>query len=216
MSIVNLFIDNLPYSLLIFIVPVIIWWLFFKEKKTTIQNRVEVFHKGYTKGYYPAKIDKSIIKFKIGESEYQEPVLYFPRIERDKGGTTYRTYLYAEGLGTVDIPPLTSKDRKSIIETLKMSEILEEEDREKELTDDELIRYVNYYNFDIEQLTDKPANKDYVGSMNAFEHLVGALIKKIGLLDKLEYSNFAKFMLFMMGGVTGFFMAYSLALKGVI
>jgi uncharacterized protein YktA (UPF0223 family) len=217
--------DYLPYSLAVFLVPLLIWYLFFREKKGTMYNRVEVFFKGGTKAYYPCTIEKSIIKFKIDETEYSEPILHFPRVEHDKkSGRVYRTYLYAEGLGSIDVPALTDEIKGKIIQALIEEGILEskkgedgkEIENSHDFTDEELLNVIHFYNFDIEQVSDKPMQRNFITSMNAFEHLVTSLYKKIASLEAQEYSNFSKFILFIMGGLVGFFMAYSLTLKGMI
>ncbi len=188
-----------------------------KEKGDIIKNRVEIFFKGGTKGYASCVVEMDVANFKIGETEYEEPILFNPRIEY-VSGQIYRTFLFAEGIGMVDVPPMTKDIREKIINYLVTNEIIKEEDKKDEYdkyTDEDLSNYVKFYNFDIEQITDRPIMKSFSTGMNAFVHLVNGLISS---LDKLsgEPSNMYKLSLFVVGGIVGFFMSWAFSLKGWI
>lgn len=213
-NITKLFWDFFPWSLGILIVPIIIVFIFRGEKGDIIYNRVEVFFKGGTKAYYDCTPKKDTIEFEIDENEYSEPILHHPRIEYRKG-KIFRTYLFAEGIGgTVEVPPLTEEDRDKIIKWGREYNILGKK-KTKKYTDDELLNALKYYNFDIEQVLDKPMPKAFTTSINAFQHLVGGLIHDLKMLEG-GTSNKYTFAVWFVGMVMGFFIAYSLTLKGVI
>ncbi len=149
-----------PWSLSIILLPLILLYMSARKSVTPIKNRVEVFFKGGTKEYFACIVEKDIAKFTIGDSEYQEPITHHPRIEYDKEKKViFRTFLFAEGVGMVDVPPLTKTDREKIITTMKQYDILEKKEDGTEYTDEELMSMIMFYNFDIEQVLDKPVLK---------------------------------------------------------
>lgn len=217
MDIIGSFMGALPYSLIILIIPIIFFWMRSREQGETIKNRVEIFFKGGTKAYYECLIEKGIMMFSIEEVVYKEPVLHHPRLEKVKN-QLYRTYLYAEGIGSIDVPPLTVRDRRKIIEVLVSNELIEDDDKKDKIedyTDEDLIKYITFYNFDIDQITDKPITRLATTMMTSFEHLV------MGLAVRLEQfesggGNLRAVALWLVGAISGFGFAWALTLKGVI
>ena len=216
MNIIQTFIDWLPFSLLIFIIPVLIYWLLKPSgSEKEIKNRVEVFFKGGTKAYYDCTVNNDMVQFIINETEYNEPIVQKPRIELNKGDI-YRTYLFAEGVtGTIEVPPLSDEKRKEIVEILKSRMIISPKDKREEFTDDELREFVTFYNFDVDGITDNSQTKMFGVGMNATGHLINAIIRGINR-DSQEGSNFRTFLILLVGAIMGFFMGYALTLKGVI
>jgi len=214
----DLFWNYYPYSLGILIIPVIIFFMFRREKTDVIVNRVEVFFKGNTKGYYACEVGKEEIAFMIGETVYTEPILYHPRLEIG-GKQMFRTYLFAEGTGMIDVPPLTKEDRNKIIKYLMDQSAVAEDLKDKELdtwTDIELMSYIQFYNFDIEQITDKPVMKSFNTSMNAFVNLIDGLVQRIKYLEPDKESTFGNLLKHVVGFLVGFGFAWALTLKGYI
>lgn len=213
-SIYKLFWSWFPFSLAPIIVVIVIYLQWKKSKGDVIKNRVEMFFKGGTKGYYKCTIEKEIANFDIDDSEYSEPIIYHPRIEYEKG-TIYRTYMFAEGLGSVDVPPLLPTDKKKIIEHLVRHDIIPEDEQKKKYSDEDLIKYIRFYNFDIEQITDKPIMKSFSVSMNAWEHLLDGLANIIQGMEE-GTSNIKVLAWVLVGVLIGFGFAWALTLKGVI
>lgn len=217
-SISEWFFNNLPLSLIVFVIPIILWILFRKEKTDIIKNQVEIFFKGGTKAYYECEVGKEEVSFKIDETKYNEPIIYNPRIEYKKG-IVYRTFLFAEGIGNIDIPPLTVGDRDKIIKFLVVKDVIPKDERKKsfaEYTDADLIKYIQFYNFDIAQLTDKPMMKAFTTSLNFFVSMIDGLIGRIAKMEEKGYSNIAKFIIWVVGVGFGFMMGWAFALKGLI
>jgi len=218
MIIDELFWGYFPYSLGIIVIPIIIFFMFKREKSDIIINRVEVFFKGNTKGYYPCEVGKEEIQFMINDTVYTEPILYHPRLEMNSS-QMFRTYLFAEGTGMIDIPVLTRSDRNKIIKYLMDQDAVAEDLKDKELdtwTDTEIITYIQFYNFDIEQITDKPVMKSFNTSMNAFVNLIDGLIQRIKYLEPNNESTFSNLLKYVIGILIGFGFAWALTLKGYI
>ncbi len=205
-----------PWSLSIILLPLILLYMSARKGVAPIKNRVEVFFKGGTKAYYPCIIEKDIAKFDIEGVSYQEPITHHPRLEYDKEKKIiYRSYLFAEGVGIVDVPPLTKEDRGKIITTLRQYDILEKKDDGTTYTDEDLMNMVVFYNFDIEQVLDKPVLKSYSVSMSGLEHFIDELRKQITRLEGGE-SNMKTFLKIISGFLIGFGFAWALTLKGLI
>jgi hypothetical protein len=174
MDLVKIFWDSFPLSFaLLFGVFVVAYTLIRKRtgESEAIENQVEVFFKGGTIQEFPATIDKQTMSFEIGEAKYREPITAKPRLKiKNVNGIDkiFRTFLYAEGLGTVDVPPLTVKGREAIIQVLKDNQVMEKKEDGSEYTDDELIEFIQFYNFDIEQITDRPMLRAFSTQMNMF------------------------------------------------
>ena len=195
------------------ILPILIAPLYYYYTRgMTIENRVEFFFKGGTKAYYPCTIKGSTIEFKVDETEYKIPILYPPRIET-VGRKTYRTYLVAEGGGyTLGVPPLKPEDEKKIREWLEQEGIVEDASK---LTSEDLKKYYKVYQFDIEQILDRPIPRAFSVSISAYESHIQSLMRQLQALEKPTSKAFI-LALGLVGWMIGFFMAYSLALKGVI
>jgi hypothetical protein len=212
--------DSLPYSLIVFIIPIVIYIMLKREKTDVILNQVEVFFKGGTKGYYPCIIGQEDATFEIGDTSYTEPIIYNPRIEYVRG-KIFRTFLYGEGIGMIDIPPIPEKDREKIFSYLKENEIIpkEELDRKptyKEWTSVDLVTYCKFYNFDVEQITDKPIMKSFTTSLNFFVSMLNTIQGIVGEMEGGDYSNMAKIVLYVVGFLSGTFFGVIIQMKGVI
>jgi len=217
---IEFFMSNLPYSIVILILPLIIYFVFRKEKKDVIRNQVEVFFKGGTKDYYPCIVGQEDATFMIGETSYTEPIIYNPRIEY-RGGDIYRTFLFAEGIGMIEVPPIPEKDREKIFAYLKENDIIPKEELEtKPLYSDwestDLVTYCKFYNFDIEQITDKPIMKSFTTSLNFFVSMLNTISGIVGEMEGGDYSNMAKIVIYIIGFLSGTFFGVILQMKGVI
>ena len=217
---VKFFMDNLPYSLIILVVPVIIFLMLRKEKSDVIRNQVEVFFKGGTKAYYACEIGQEDATFLIGETTYTEPIIYNPRIEY-RSGKIYRTFLYGEGIGMIDVPPIPDKDREKIFAYLKEHEIipkdiLKDKPSYEDWSPTELIEYCKFYNFDVEQITDKPIMKSFTTSLNFFVSMLNTISGIVGEMEGGDYSNMAKIVIYVIGFLSGTFFGVILQMKGVI
>jgi hypothetical protein len=216
----KLFMDNLPYSLIILVVPVIIFLMLRKEKGDVIFNQVEVFFKGGTKAYYPCSIGQEDATFMIGETPYTEPIIYNPRIEY-RGGKIFRTFLFGEGIGMIEVPPIPEKDREKIFAYLKEHEIIPKDELEKkpsytDWTSPDLVTYCKFYNFDVEQITDKPILKSFTTSLNFFVSMLNTISGIVGEMEESGYSNMAKIVLYVVGFLSGTFFGVIIQMKGVI
>lgn len=216
MGIIETFIDWLPYSLLIFVLPVLAYWLLKPSaEEKEIRNRVEIFFKGGTKGYYDCTVNNDMIQFRIGESEFNEPIIEKPRIEYAKGEIR-RTYMFAEGIvGTVEVPSLSDEKKEEIIGILKERKIISPNDTKDEYSDDELLEYVAFYQFDIDHVTYNPQMKNFAVTMNATGHLINGIVKGLKNLES-DGGLFRTFLILVLGAILGFFVGYALTLKGVI
>ena len=83
-------------------------------------------------------------------------------------------------------------------------------------TDGEILTYCQFYNFDIQQITDKPIIKSFNTSMNAFVNIVEGLIARIKYLEPNQESTFTSLMKYVIGVLVGFGFAWALTLKGYI
>lgn len=213
MNIIKIFMDFMPFSLVIFIVPPIIYYLLSpKGESKEILTQVEVFLRGNAKAYYPCTVNQGMVQFKIDETEYNEPITCNPRLEYRKN-QLYRTYLFAEGIGgTIDVPPLTKDMRDKIIEVLRENRLISED--KDDYTDDELFNIVTFYNFDVAQLTEQPMMKMFNNALNQFAYLGNALIE--GIYREKTGGKWGTFVLCIISLGLGFFMAWSLSQKGVI
>jgi len=221
MNLVKIFWDWFPYSLIpILIIPVIYWVFRPTDEETNIQNRAIVFLRGNTWFPFDATVNNDMIQFKIGETEYNEPILYSPRITYEKG-KIYRDYIYAEGIsGTIDIPPLTLEMRDKIFNILLEHNLIDKDkvdtqEKRDKFKDSELFELVKFYNFDIEQIIEKPMMKQFNSSINQFIHLGNAILRGIQLSEQ-SFSTWRIFLVLILGTLLGFFMGWSLTLKGVI
>ena len=226
MAITDWLLSNLPLVIAVIVIPVIIYMMFFREKKTTIENRVHVFFKGGTSEYFPCEVSMSTIKFMINANVYNEPILHHPRIHFDKViSKFFRDYMYAEGIGTVDVPPLILEDKRKIVETLIANKIMPEIEQHRkdgkkksfdEYSDGELINYVRFYNFDIEQITDRPMMNSFIVGVNMFTSMVSEIVNEARNMDGKGSSNLVKLVFVIVGVFIGFGFAWALTLKGVI
>ena len=194
--------------------------MFKREKTDVIRNQVEVFFKGGTKSYYPCVIGQEDATFMIGETTYTEPIIYNPRIEY-VNGKIYRTFLFGEGIGMIEVPPIPDKDREKIFGYLKEHDIIPEDELKKKPSykdwdATELITYCKFYNFDVEQITDKPIMKSFTTSLNFFVSMLNTISGIVGDLEGAEYSNMAKIVLYVVGFLSGTFFGVILQMKGVI
>lgn len=184
MDLVKLFWDTFPLSFVIlFSFAGFVYWFVIRkrEQQDVIQNEVQLFFKGNTVQEFPCEVEKDIAKFKLGENEYREPIIAKPRLRIKKVDGVekiFRTFMYAEGIGFTDVPPLTSKGREAIKASLINNNIIDAEII-NEYDDDELIEFVQFYNFDIEQITDKPMLRAFSTSMNMFASTMEYINKNI-------------------------------------
>lgn len=194
---------------------------FTREKKEAIENEVDVFFKGGTEDSFPCVVDRDTVKFMIGETEYNEPILHHPRVKYDKKTSRfYRSYKFAEGVGMVEVPPLPENDKKKIFDYLINNNVIPKKDRKNsydDYTDNELMQYIKFYNFDVEQITDKPMANAFVMTVNMFTSMTTALISAVGSdLQNKGTSNLARVAYIIVGVFMGFGFAWALTLKGVI
>ena len=125
MAITDFIADNLIWIIAIVAVVGVIIIIFTREKVQTIENEVDVFFKGGTEDSFPCIVERDTVKFNIGETEFNEPILHTPRVKYDKKtGKFFRSYKYAEGVGTVEVPPLLESDKKKIVETLLQKNVI--------------------------------------------------------------------------------------------
>lgn len=223
--ITKMFWDLFPYSLALLAIPFVLIYIYRSSRGGMIKNRVVVFHKGGTKSYHLCEVVKDTINFNIDDNEYNEPIIHHPRITTYRG-EIYRDYHYAEGIGgTIEAPPLTHEDRQTIIDWFVTYGIIDNKTRKSYLksgtvkdpvwNENKIMTTLKFYNFDIEQVLDKPMPKAFNVAINAYQHLTGGLIKQIQELEG-GISNKYTFGVFMVGLLIGFFIAYSFTLKGVI
>lgn len=194
---------------------------FTREKHEAIENEVDVFFKGGTEDSFPCLVERDTVKFKIGETEFNEPILHHPRVKYDKKtGKFYRSYKYAEGLGTVEVPPMLEDDKRKIVEHLMKNNVIPKKEQKatyKDYTDSELMQYIKFYNFDIEQITNRPMANAFVMTINMFTSMTTALISAVGSdLSSRGTSNLARVAYIIVGVCIGFGFAWALTLKGVI
>lgn len=213
--------DYLPYSLLIFLVPVVIWVLWKGEKKSQIINQVAIFFKGGTWSFYPCEVGKDEISFDVEGVEYTEPITVHPRLGTIEGKMK-RTYLYAEGLGLVDVPPLTREDKEKILKFLVDTKAIDSNSElgKKEVDDwkeIDLMTYIKYYQFDIEQVLDRPMANAWKETGHALKSSVDRISQRNRALDNEgKTSNMAKFAYVVIGILIGAGFAWAFALKGYI
>jgi hypothetical protein len=192
-----------------------------REKTEQILNQVAIFFKGGTWAFYPCIVGKDEITFSIDESEYTEPITVHPRLGMI-GGKMKRTYLFAEGLGLIDIPPLTREDKEKILKHLVDSGVLEEKgDLAKKNVDDwtelDLMTYIKFYQFDIEQVLDRPMANAWKETGRALASSVNRISDRNRQMDKSgEMSNVGKLSLVIVGILIGAGFAWAFALKGYI
>jgi len=226
MAITDWMLSNLPLVIGVIVIPVIVFMIFFRDQKTTIQNRILVFFKGGTSEYFPCEVNMSTVKFIINTNEYNEPILHHPRVHFDKTlNKFFRDYMYAEGIGTVDVPPLLQPDKKKIVETLLMNNIIPDAEKTfkngksksfADYSDTELISYIRFYNFDIEQITDRPMMNSFVTGVNMFSSMVKEIVNETRNMQGNSSSNLVKLVFVIVGIFIGFGFAWALTLKGVI
>lgn len=198
-----------------------IFIFFTREKHEAIENEVDVFFKGGTEDSFPCVVDRDTVKFQIGTTEFNEPILHHPRVKYDKKtGRFFRSYKYAEGLGTIEVPPLLDSDKIKIVEHLIRNNVIskkEQHENFKDYTDAELMQYIKFYNFDIEQITNRPMANAFVMTVNMFTSMTTALISAVGSdLQSRGTSNLARVAYIIVGVAIGFGFAWALTLKGVI
>lgn len=221
MAITDFIMENLIWFLVGIAGIIAVLIIFTRQKGEVIENEVDVFFRGGTEDSFPCLVDRNTIKFNIGETEYNEPILHHPRVKFDKKtGKFYRSYKYAEGLGTIDVPPLIESDKVKIINYLIANNVIPKEKRKDKIsdyTDNELMQYIKFYNFDIEQITDRPMANAFVMTVNMFTSMTTALISAVGNdLQNKGTSNIARVAYIIVGALVGFGFAWALTLKGVI
>ena len=219
MNLVDIFWDAFPLSFaLLFGVFAVIYWILTRMNKggEAIENEVELFFKGNTVQSFPAVIEKDIAIFKIGETEYREPIISKPRLrvkKKDGKERIFRTYLYAEGLGSIDVPPLTTKGREAIKNVLIANNIIDEE-KVDNFDDNELIEFVQFYNFDIEQLQDKPMLRAFSTSMNMYASTMEFINTNMKALTKNDGGTLRILLVGLLFFGLGLFAGLYLATKG--
>lgn len=227
MGITEFITENLIWIAVIIVTLIVIILFSMRENKQAIDNEVDVFFKGGTEDTFPCIVDRTSLKFTIGETEYSEPILHHPRIKFDKKrGKFVRSYKYAEGIGTVEVPPLTESDKTKLVMYLIENKVIPEEQQKlkggttkkvKDYTDEELIKYVKFYNFDIEQITERPISNAFVMTVNMFTSMTTSLISAVAQdLTGKGTSNLARIAWVIVGILIGFGFAWALSLKGVI
>jgi uncharacterized membrane protein YuzA (DUF378 family) len=221
MAITDIIMDNLIWILAGIAGVIVLLMVFLREDKSAIENEVDVFFKGGTEESFPCTIAMNAVSFKIGEAEYNEPILHHPRVKYDKiKHKFYRSYKYAEGIGMVEVPPLMEEDKRKIVETLVKNKVIpknKQHDNFDDYTEKELIQWVKFYNFDIEQITDKPMSNAFVMVVNMFTSMTTALISAVGSdMMNRGTSNLARVAWVIVGILMGFGFAWALTLKGVI
>lgn len=219
MDIIQLFWDAFPLSFaLLFGVFAVAYWLLTRGGKRgeAIQNEVMLFFKGNTVQSFDAVVEKDMVLFMVGETEYREPIIAKPRLTvKVEGGKEqiYRTYLYAEGLGSTDIPPLTTKGREAIKDVLIANNIIDE-DKVDNFDDNELMEFVMFYNFDVEQLQDKPMLRAFSTSMNMYANTMEFINKNMKALNEQGGSNMKFLLIGLLFFGFGMFAGLYLATKG--
>lgn len=220
MGIMDWVFENLPLIGFGVTVVALVLYFMFRETKESIENRVEVFFKGGTKEIFPCIVERDTIRFTIGKTEFNEPVIHHPRVSFDRQhGSFFRDYMYAEGLGSVEVPPLPPDDKKKILEHLVSNGIIklgDEKKSVKDFTDEELTAYIKFYNFDIEQITERPMGNAFIMTINMFSSMVTSMIQGINTMEGKGTSNIAKLAFVVIGIAIGFGFAWALTLKGVI
>jgi hypothetical protein len=221
MAITDFIMENLIWILASIAGVIVLLIVLTKEDKSAIENEVDCFFKGGTEETFPCAIERDTVKFIIGETEYTEPILHHPRVKYDKiKHKFYRSYKYAEGIGMVDVPPLMEEDKRKIVETLIKNNVIpkkSQKDNFNDYTDKELFQWVKFYNFDIEQITDKPMSNAFVMVVNMFTSMTTALINAVGAeMTNKGTSNLARIAWVIVGILMGFGFAWALTLKGVI
>jgi len=220
-NIMEFFWEYFPYSLIPLTVFIPIIYFLTRKKVKVIPNIVEVFFKGGTRKKYKCTVDKSSIIFKIGETQYSEPILYNPRIEETEEGRLRRVFMFAEGIGNVDTPNLTQHELNMIWDYYIKNNVVDADSKEDYQDDkglwinEKILEKVRFYNFEIEQILDKPTPKAFNVAMSAFENTVRNLIKEI---ERLESGVSARYTvgLFFISFLVGFGIAWALTLKGLI
>lgn len=221
MDITKIFFDNLPWSLLVFLIPVALWYMFAKEKSTQIANEVMVFFKGGTFGFYPLTFRVDEVTFKVEENEYNEPITCNPRIG-EKNDKMTRLYLFSEGIGLVDIPPLTEDYKQKVIEYLKDNIEFEDVDSglENKVWEDwtvaELTKYIKIYQFDIEHTLGRPLDSAFNKAGHALNTTMNNISKNNRERATEKTSNLAKLAYVIVGALIGAGFAWAFALKGYI
>jgi len=221
MAITDFIIDNLIWILAGIAGVIVLVLVFIREDKSAIENEVDIFFKGGTEESFPCTIERDTVKFLIGETNYTEPILHHPRVKYNKKmHKFYRSYKYAEGIGMVEVPPLMDEDKRKIVETLLKNNVIpkkQQHDNFNDYTDKELFQWVKFYNFDIEQITDKPMSNAFVMVVNMFTSMTTALINAVGSeMTNRGTSNLARIAWIIVGIIMGFGFAWALTLKGVI
>jgi len=230
--IIDLFTQFMPYSIVAVALP--IGYIFYRSRNNDtgkITNMVEVFFKGGTKDYYPCTVSKEQITFQIEDEVYTEPVLHQPRVQYDsKKGKISRVFLFAEGIGNVDVPPLLESDRFKILKYLVDNKVYKFDgddettvytdaqlkDKLETISSMDLIQHIQFYNFDIDQITDKPMAKSFTTSLNAFVSLVGTLIAKAQGMEQDNMSNINKIIYVIVGLLIGSGFTWAFVLKGYL
>lgn len=220
-NIVQLFIQWFPYSLIVIMVPIALLFMRTKEKSSQIKNQVEVFYKGNTKGYYDCDVLKDSVKFTIDGVEYTEPITHFPRLETRKS-QLYRVYMFAEAVGMVEVPPLSIDDKEKILKYLIDSHAIVENEELKNKpieswTETELMTYIRFYNFDIEQILDKPMQKAFTSGTNAITAILDRIAERNRQMEGVgKISNLKIIAIFVAGALVGAGWMWAFALKGYV
>ena len=169
---------------------------------------------------FDATVNEDMVLFKIGETEYNEPILHNPRITYENG-KLYRDYMFAEGIsGTIDVPPLTTIARDKIFETLLENGLIDKDKvdtkrKKDKFKDSELIDMVKFYNFDVEQVTEQPMMKQFNSSINQFIHLSSAILRGI-VASEQDNTGWRIFLILVLGVILGFFIGTTLTYKGIV
>ena len=221
MDITKIFFDNLPWSLLVFLIPVALWFMFARQKSTEIKNEVMVFFKGGTFGFYPLTFRVDEVTFKVEDNEYNEPITCNPRIG-EKSDKMTRLYLFSEGIGLVDIPPLTEDYKQKVIAYLKINAEFEDVDsglKEKiweNWTVNELTKYIKIYQFDIEHTLGRPLDSAFNKAGHALNTTMNNISRNNRERQTEKASNLAKLAYVIVGALIGAGFAWAFALKGYI
>jgi len=221
MDITKIFFDNLPWSLSVLLIPIVLWYMFTKEKSTQILNEVMVFFKGGTFGFYPLTFKVDEVTFTVEENEYNEPITCNPRIG-EKNDKMTRLYLFSEGIGLVDVPLLTDDYKQKAIIYLK--EHAEFEDTDSTLKDkdwekwtvSELTKYIKLYQFDIEHTLGKPLDSAFNKAGHALNTTMNNISRNNRERALEKVSNLSKLAYIIAGILIGAGFAWAFALKGYI
>ena len=215
-NIIEMFINELPYSLLVFVIPIIAFFLL-KPKgiEQKLDDYVEVWFKGYSKAKFKAVVNNDMIQFQIEDEEFTEPILTYPRMELYRG-KFIRVYHFAEGLtGTIEASEATPDIKMEILNILLENGLIDAERKEELIkNDEEFLKEIRFYNFDIDQGDIHAIQRTFNASVNTFPKLINDLAK--GIKNPNEMTTFKLFLLGLLCGIAGFFIGYSLTLKGVI